>query len=1206
MIVTIIDHANSAAARWAAWFVAATLDSAVLLVLVGMIWLAIRRRAAPWIGYCLFLLVPLKLLLPINISVPPELARWTPSVLASQWFNEQHDAVTQPARPSIELQSATAINTSSVQNRDLEQPAFVADSTGLPAGAAIAPRMTIVALFMLVWLTAVFFLMWRLVWIQLRFRSRLWQAKSIDEVRMGVDCRQLCRRARVTQVVSFVESDEITAPAVWGIFRPTIILPRQVWASLTMQQLRWVLLHELAHIRHRDLLIVAVQRCASILHFFNPTVWIANRIINRLREYACDDLATLWSESSAVESGQAFLEILRYASDGRSRIRGSLGVFGMDSKAVCMLRVRRLLDTERTIRVRVNAKSICAIILLAMISLPHLYAADKPVISVKLGIENAGDVASDPDSKVRSNATSGALAADDSAARILDLWSRSIEGLRSYDVLLHVTTDTFAKEDGHLVRVGEHTLRQRFMDRNWRVDLIKVRHIFRGGLKPELTETGADETNAIAYDIRAQQVRFFSSPQNFGQFQPLNDRIVAKLQAPQLYESFREQFWGQTYIQMLQPRLKDAKVSSDGDLVTLQFPPCSDRSLPINDAEYRFEIVLDSSKGYMPVLIRRSRQSGDSRVETTNDLTKTENGLWVPHKTTRTIYSKLGTGDLNVPLNVVVEELDMAQSNFNIAIDPVVFQLPFPPGTVVRDEFQHVNYIQANDGKKDFKAYDNYVQSGMHRPVAAPKHVPDADLPNRTISGRVSDLDGKPIADAEVWLPVHWVSAQKILTAHANCGHDGKFELVFPAEWVPDDLTQIHSTVWAYAPGHSIGIGKVFDQLRDQKMDQPCEIQLGPPSDTKFTVLLPDGQPAAGVHVQPDQFRGSQGYEPPPPELLAKTSATTDQQGHASLATYPLEKILYLGVKSEELGSQQFQLLQQPRNSQSELELLPVGRVEGRVLADQKELFQDMVISIETEGEESRSELRSGKGIASSRVDHEGRFVIPHIAAGAITVDAITDRRLPMRPRLPERHRFAVAPGKTTQLEIPLETAVQSHGVVRKKGSGEPVAGAIFNVGYGVGRQSDRVKTDAAGKYTAYILPGQVRVEAIYIPHGNLVVYSPPQNGSDRFYEPRTLRFSVPDGVAEFELPPIDLTTTKKVTGHLLASNGKPLPNCRINGVIGNARYGWGESDKNGEFTLSEVPEDVTLVQFEVWTDDLGLRIESTVETTEPLVVRVR
>ena len=90
---------------------------------------------------------------------------------------------------------------------------------------------------------------------------------------------------------AIVEDDAIAAPAVWGIARPTIILPRGIAVVLTAEQLRWVLLHELAHVRRRDLIVLTLQRFAAILHFFNPAIWIANRIIHQLREYACDDLA---------------------------------------------------------------------------------------------------------------------------------------------------------------------------------------------------------------------------------------------------------------------------------------------------------------------------------------------------------------------------------------------------------------------------------------------------------------------------------------------------------------------------------------------------------------------------------------------------------------------------------------------------------------------------------------------------------------------------------------------------------------------------------------------------------------------------------------------------------------------------------------------------------------------------------------------------
>ena len=86
MMNILIDFTNSAADRWAAWVVATSLDAALLLGMIGLIWGAIRNRVAPQVGYLLFLLVPLKLLVPVVVTLPAEFARCTPSALMSSWF----------------------------------------------------------------------------------------------------------------------------------------------------------------------------------------------------------------------------------------------------------------------------------------------------------------------------------------------------------------------------------------------------------------------------------------------------------------------------------------------------------------------------------------------------------------------------------------------------------------------------------------------------------------------------------------------------------------------------------------------------------------------------------------------------------------------------------------------------------------------------------------------------------------------------------------------------------------------------------------------------------------------------------------------------------------------------------------------------------------------------------------------------------------
>src|SRR5262249_36873871 len=155
---------------------------------------------------------------------------------------------------------------------------------------------------MLVWASIVTFLVIRNLQVHLQFRRRVIEAlksaslstNSSIGAQVGsverdpdtltsalpVSVSELAGRIGVNRKVRVLLSDELPSPAVWGLFDPTIILPTQVAAQFSSKQLQWVLLHELAHIRRWDLLVVAFQRFATVLHFLNPALWIANRMIH--------------------------------------------------------------------------------------------------------------------------------------------------------------------------------------------------------------------------------------------------------------------------------------------------------------------------------------------------------------------------------------------------------------------------------------------------------------------------------------------------------------------------------------------------------------------------------------------------------------------------------------------------------------------------------------------------------------------------------------------------------------------------------------------------------------------------------------------------------------------------------------------------------------------------------------------------------------
>ena len=89
-----------------------------------------------------------------------------------------------------------------------------------------------------------------------------------------------------------VQSEEVSSPAVSGLFSHTIILPAS-WRQWDDEKRQAVIAHELAHVDRRDGLVVFLAQLNTALFWFNPIAWIAKAKVNRLAELACDQQAVL-------------------------------------------------------------------------------------------------------------------------------------------------------------------------------------------------------------------------------------------------------------------------------------------------------------------------------------------------------------------------------------------------------------------------------------------------------------------------------------------------------------------------------------------------------------------------------------------------------------------------------------------------------------------------------------------------------------------------------------------------------------------------------------------------------------------------------------------------------------------------------------------------------------------------------------------------
>jgi len=81
------------------------------------------------------------------------------------------------------------------------------------------------------------------------------------------------------------KADNIRTPFVLGILNPKIYLP----ADLPHHAHEYVLLHEKTHIRRYDYIVRFVAYLALCLHWFNPLVWLAFRLMGVDMEMSCDE-----------------------------------------------------------------------------------------------------------------------------------------------------------------------------------------------------------------------------------------------------------------------------------------------------------------------------------------------------------------------------------------------------------------------------------------------------------------------------------------------------------------------------------------------------------------------------------------------------------------------------------------------------------------------------------------------------------------------------------------------------------------------------------------------------------------------------------------------------------------------------------------------------------------------------------------------------
>lgn len=342
----MITFLNTAGKSFIDFSASMLIQSSVIIILLLLLNVLLRKKVRAVFLYWIWMLILVKLVLPTTLSSPTGLGYWfgdKVSGIINQKTSISEQTVPIPRREervNNTIPSGTEIATLPSNSASTE---LVPDNTSVIFSDAATPikiPLSWKGFAFLGWLCIVNAMVLLLMKRMFFVRNLLAQSKKPNDSMLDI-FKRCSKQMEVHRSTCLKISPDVASPSVCGLLQPTILIPYELQRILKTEDLKPILLHELAHIKRGDLWISLIQTILQIAYFYNPLLWVANSVIRRIREQAVDEMVLVAMGEQAGEYPETLLNISRLTF---SQPVVSLRLIGVvESKKALSQRIKRIL-----------------------------------------------------------------------------------------------------------------------------------------------------------------------------------------------------------------------------------------------------------------------------------------------------------------------------------------------------------------------------------------------------------------------------------------------------------------------------------------------------------------------------------------------------------------------------------------------------------------------------------------------------------------------------------------------------------------------------------------------------------------------------------------------------------------------------------------------------------------------------------------------
>lgn len=125
----------------------------------------------------------------------------------------------------------------------------------------------------------------------------------------------------ITTELEILYSSKISTPSLCGFIKPKILIPISIADNVSNEEFKYIIIHELSHLKNKDIILNWVITLLSVIYWFNPILLYGFHKMKQDCEFSCDgQVISRLSEGENLQYGNAIIRVLELGGNSRRLI----------------------------------------------------------------------------------------------------------------------------------------------------------------------------------------------------------------------------------------------------------------------------------------------------------------------------------------------------------------------------------------------------------------------------------------------------------------------------------------------------------------------------------------------------------------------------------------------------------------------------------------------------------------------------------------------------------------------------------------------------------------------------------------------------------------------------------------------------------------------------------------------------------------------